>query len=272
MVHNYKRKRPVVDSQSLRAALNDAMEAIRSDGLTIRAAGRTFGVPESTIRFHIKRQRADNAVGNQGRLPSIPLDVAADLASLIKTAAAHGFPFTIQDIKHFVWQFVKDHWEVKDGLGAYLRANCRFINFSPGKDWMHNFLEKNNLSLKKPSTLEKVRKLAAGNPWTINEFYDLLEEVVHRLGISEAPQNIYNCDETAFFIDPVGGKVVSAVGDRTKRVTAGAGRTCFTALACVSAAGTYLPPLVIFQGKNLQSSWKAQHALPCTMYGVSGEC
>ena len=71
---------------------------------------------------------------------------------------------------------------------------------------MRNFMVNNNLSLKKPGTLEKVRKLAASNPWIIYEFYDLLEEVMIRLKIEKCPENIYNLDESAFFVDPLGGK------------------------------------------------------------------
>ena len=108
-----------------------------------------------------------------------------------------------------------------------------FIILCSGKDWMAAFLLNNNLSLKKPSTVEKVRKVAAGNPWTIYEFYDILEEVIKRLNLHDAPGQIFNADESAFFVDPRGGKVVSHIGDNTKRVISGSGRTCFTVMACV---------------------------------------
>jgi hypothetical protein len=261
----------VVDSQTLRAAVSAAIAALEKDGISIREAGRRYNIPESTIRFHCKRRLLGKPPAPHGHFPSIPLDVSADLASLIKTAATCGFPFSVEDIRHFVGQFVAHHWDGKDDLGLYLRTHCRFTKYMPGKDWMRSFLENNSLSLKKPSTLEKVRKLAESNPWTIYEFFDLLEGVVERLGLQGTPENVYNCDESAFFIDPLGGKVVSAIGDATKRVTAGAGRTCISAMACVSAAGTFLPPLVIFDGKNLQTSWKGSMAMPGTMYAVSGK-
>nr|WP_253308817.1 hypothetical protein [Rickettsia endosymbiont of Ceutorhynchus assimilis] len=40
-------------------------------------------------------------------------------------------------------------------------------------------------------------------------------------------------------------------------------------MACVSASGCSLPPLIIFQGQNLWSSWKGNNELENTMYGVS---
>lgn len=41
-------------------------------------------------------------------------------------------------------------------------------------------------------------------------------------------------------------------------------------MGCVSAAGTLLPPLIIFKGQNLWSSWKGTNDLPGTTYACSG--
>ena len=35
------------------------------------------------------------------------------------------------------------------------------------------------------------------------------------------------------------------------------------------AAGRALDPLILFQGKNFQSTWKGEKSLPKTMYGIS---
>ena len=49
----------------------------------------------------------------------------------------------------------------------------------------------------------------------------------------------------------------------------GAGRKNITVLGVCSAAGIALDPLVIFQGKNMQSTWFGDEALPNTFYGKS---
>jgi hypothetical protein len=85
----------------------------------------------------------------------------------------------------------------------------------------------------------------------------------------ESPSHVWNLDETAFFTDPRGVKATSAIGDKAYRIISGCGRSCFTALACVSAAGAVLPPLVIFEGKNSHSTWKGEKALPGTTYACS---
>ena len=40
-------------------------------------------------------------------------------------------------------------------------------------------------------------------------------------------------------------------------------------LAVCNATGKVLDPLIIFQGKNFQSSWRGDMALPNTFYGVT---
>jgi hypothetical protein len=57
---------------------------------------------------------------------------------------------------------------------------------------------------------------------------------------------------------------VAARGSDAQRAIAGSGRDCFTAMASVNAAGSFLPPLIIFKAKNLYDSWRGYKALPGT--------
>ena len=42
-----------------------------------------------------------------------------------------------------------------------------------------------------------------------------------------------------------------------------------TILAVCNATGRVLTPLIVFAGKNLQSTWRGDRALPGTFYGIS---
>ena len=46
-------------------------------------------------------------------------------------------------------------------------------------------------------------------------------------------------------------------------------RDNITTLAVCNATGKVLDPLIIFQGKNFQSLWRGDMALPNTFYGVT---
>ena len=66
---------------------------------------------------------------------------------------------------------------------------------------MTDFMVRWNFSNKLPSTLEKSRKLAASDPSIIYHFYDLLEDKINELGISNRPECIWNVDESNLFTD-----------------------------------------------------------------------
>ena len=69
--------------------------------------------------------------------------------------------------------------------------------------------------------------------------------------------------------DPQRCKVVGVKVKEAYKVTAGAGRENITMLAVVNAAGRVLDSLIIFSGKNLQSTWRVKTAFPGTFYAVS---
>ena len=123
------KSKPAPSSEIIR----QCFKAIEEEAISIREAGRRFNVAESTIRAH--RQSIILGVPQQtvGRLPCIPFEVSADLASLVREAAQHGFPFSLDDIRMFVAKFIKEHWNCNDELGHYFRANCRFKDFLPGR-------------------------------------------------------------------------------------------------------------------------------------------
>ena len=58
-------------------------------------------------------------------------------------------------------------------------------------------------------------------------------------------------------------------GKRALKQRPGAGRENITVLGVCSAAGITLDPLVIFQAKNMQSTWFGDEALPNTFNGMS---
>ena len=53
------------------------------------------------------------------------------------------------------------------------------------------------------------------------------------------------------------------------KTTPDARRENHTVLATCSAAGRALDPLILFKGKNFQSTWIGEKSLPKTMYGIS---
>jgi hypothetical protein len=207
-----------------------------------------------------------------GILSSLPYPVEAEIAEIVRLAARNGFGLLREELKTFVGKFVQKHSGEDSDIGRYLQAHCLFKDKIPSDDWVRKFMDNHHLSLRKPSPKDKMQTWNASDPFTIYEFYDLIESECKRLNITDKPSHIFNCDETAFVTDPSRWNIVAPTGEnRIQRTVAGSGKQSYSVLACVSADGNHLPPLIIFAAKNFYSNWCGNKPYPGTMYAKSGE-
>lgn len=75
------------------------------------------------------------------------------------------------------------------------------------------------------------------------------------MDLHNKPKSIWNFDETSLCMDPSRIKVVGAKRKPCSRIVAGSGKENVTVLAGASASGKKAPPLVIYKGNNIWSSW-----------------
>ncbi|KAJ8868342.1 hypothetical protein PR048_029858 [Dryococelus australis] len=139
------------------------------------------------------------------------------------------------------WGFALGKSEVLDVIADYVQQNelvIRFKNSRPGNDWF------------------KTRRIPTSDPFIIYHFYGLFEKEVHNLELSDQPQSIFNLDETSFSVDPSRVKRVSGIGQKAHRIAEASTRENTTVMACVSASGCVLPPMIAFKSSNLWSTWK----------------
>ena len=190
-----------------------------------------------------------------GRPPIFDKDVEKELTECISTMCKLGFSPNKSQLKDIVQNYVTAN-----------NIHTPFTNNRPGKNWVRNFMRRNKLSTKKANIINSARKPSTSNPFLIYDFYDVIEEIIttKKLG----PSQIWNADETGFPMDPQKLKVIAPVGE-VGFTTGGAGQENTTVLGVCNGAGRVLDPLIIFQGKNLQSTWRGNKALPKTFYGVS---
>ena len=113
-------------------------------------------------------------------------------------------------------------------------------------------MKRNRMSLKKANMISSARKSATSNPFIVFAFYDKLEKgYVRKKSLSS---QIWNLDESGFPTDAGRCKVIAPKGEVANKITSGAGREKITVLAACNASGKAIDPLVIFTGKNFQSS------------------
>lgn len=232
--------------------LDKAANLVRSEGFSIRTAAKAFGIDKSKLSRYINKKN----LTKQGRKTSLSLDVEQDLASKLVTMAQWGFALTKLEVKNAVQTYVQEN-----------NLTTAFKDGRPGDDWFKNFCRRNRLSLKKMEQLEKSRRLATSDPFIIYSFYDKVEKCINDLNLTSS--QIWNVDETFLPMDPSRIKGIAAKGQKVHRNIEGSGKENVTVMGCISASGCSLPPLIIFQGQNLWSSWKGTNDLENTMYGVS---
>lgn len=237
------------------ADMEDALAEI-SAGSQIRPTSNKYGMSEAVLRQRIKKKAEGKVLVGSGRKNTLSPTEESDLAKCIASLCNLGFSPSSSQIKDFVKDYVKLH-----------NMTTPFKNDRPGKNWLSQFMKRNNLSKKKANMICAARKSVTSNPFIIYDFYDTIEKLFNEKQYT--PAQVRNCDESGFPTDPSRAKVIGPKGKVANKLTWGAGRENISTLAACSADGRVLDPLIIFSGVNFQSTWKGKEPLPNTIYGVS---
>lgn len=186
-----------------------------------------------------------------GRTTVLSPEEEKQLKSCIEMLCQVGFSPTRNQLLSLVKDYVENN-NVKNP----------FLDNKPGFDWLKGFMERNKLSMQKANMISAARMAATSNPFIVYDFFDVVGNIIEEKNLTA--EKIWNCDESGFPTDPKKCKVVSIKGKTAYKVTCGAGRENITTLAVCNAAGRALDPLIIFQGKNLQTTWRGKDVLPNT--------
>lgn len=256
MVRNYKRK--TTKGSYPKETLEQAIEEIKAGSKTAYNASKTYHIPLNTIIDHLKGRRGKKSK-SFGRSTVLSTDYEKRLVEGLLKMEKYGFGLSRKEVLELVGQFVNSNnlqTPFKDGV--------------PGEDWFLGFCKRHKLSLKKPQSVEVSRKKSC-NPFTIHEYFTLLENTITKLGLQNKPENIWNLDETSFCTDPSKTKVVGGKNLSCTRTVSTSGRENITVLMAASALGDKVPPLIIFKGKNMWDQWHAPEntGYPGTTYAAT---
>jgi hypothetical protein len=199
--------------------------------LSIRQTAIQYEVPRSTLNDRWN----GTPTCKEGHAHELLLTTAQEevLVEWIKVMGCRGIPMTSTTIIDHV---------------------ANIVGHTVGESWVKCFKARHpELKVKWSSTLEKCCA-ASLNPVLVNEFYDLLEEVVKEHDIPA--ENIYNMDEKGIQLG-VGQKVKAFVDRDQKDVYSveDGNRELVTVIETISADGSCLQPSVIYQGKRRDLEW-----------------
>ncbi len=128
------------------------------------------------------------------------------------------------------------------------RMHTRKADFFLGVSWMTRFLKRHpSLQVKRPSTLEKVRKKAA-TAEVMKRHIRLYEKTVKRFNVKE--ENIWNMDEKGFLTGHVSKiRVICKRGRGPPISQVDGSREFMTVLEAVPATGKTIPSCIVWKGK-----------------------
>ncbi|XP_063215801.1 uncharacterized protein LOC134527237 [Bacillus rossius redtenbacheri] len=220
--------------------MEEALQAVK-DGMSIKQAAERHGVPRNTLSDKVKgKTPIGRKMGPESWLKKEEESMLVQWAlSLCKA----GFPITIDDLQNSVQQLSKE-----------LRRPFPFKDGRPGRKWCTSFLKRNpGLTLRTAQNLTSSRAAVSQeqiSAW-FREVYKYLEENKLEDVLSD-PRRIFNGDESAFFLNPKGNKVLAKKGDKNifQQVNSDE-KECITVLLTGNAAGELCPPLLCLKYERL---------------------
>ncbi|XP_021190238.3 tigger transposable element-derived protein 6 [Helicoverpa armigera] len=253
MVRDYKRTtdRGSWSEESMR----EAVQAVLDGKMGYYKAAKQFNVPQTTLERKVKAARPLLNETSKENLPlSIPIKVPLgprqpvfslseekELCAYLLEMEERLYGLTVKDVKTLVYQLANKNNKPNPFNDEKKEA---------GREWINGFLKRHpELSIRKPENTSAAR--ASGfNKVAVEKFFNFLGNVYdeHQL----TPDRIYNCDETGVSVVPkTNSKIIAKRGRKQVGaiVSAERGQTV-TVEICFSAAGNYMPPMLIFPRKR----------------------
>ena len=230
-----------------------AIAAVRN-GESFRGAASRFDIPVTTLRdrYHGKYKEGKHYPGPS---PGITTEQESTLSKHMLYMAKIGYGMNNKDVPNLIKE-VLDKAEIEDP-DNYSVEKRKFKDNKPSKNWVYRFLNRHpELSRRTPENLGHQRAYV-NEPQVRNWFRDLANFLEEEHGINAveflSPANasrIFNVDESGFPLSGTNGKlkIITAKGAKNVYRLAPDTKEQVTVLGCVSAAGDFSKPFVIYPG------------------------
>ena len=229
-----------------------AIEAVHSGAMGANKAARTYGVPPSTLKDRLSGRVKHGA--NPGPLPYLTSDEEDELATFLIRASEVGSGKTKREVIVIVQHVLEKKGRDTDSFH--------------GEGWWLRFMQRHpTLSLRTADPLSRVRANALTEE-NMKAYFDLLEKTLTDHGLLNRSSCIYNMDESGMPLDAKQLKRVAKKGMKKVHGQSSGDKSQITLVACGNAAGTVLPPMLIFKGERLNHEW-TRGEVPNTLYGMS---
>ena len=225
-----------------------------SEGMSVRRAALEFGVPKSSLQDRISGKVGIDAKSGPPRY----LDDFEEekLVNFLLGCSRIGYARSKKQVLALVSAIVAEKREL----------DCEEVVVTKG--WWSSFQKRHpQLSLRSGEQLSYARAVAE-DPEVFKMYYDLLEKTLIENELLNKPHLIFNCDESGFSLEHKPGKLIGEKGTKHLNSITSGDKAQLTVLACVSASGYSMPPMVIFDRKRLKPD-HCNGEIPGSVYGLS---
>ncbi len=232
--------------------MQKAVEAVRNKSLSVRRAAEMHGVPRATL--HDRASGKVQADACSGPRKYLTTHEEEELLNFLYGCARIGYPRTRKQVLCIVQEYL-----FRKGLNTVVCYG-----------WWQRFRQRHNsLSMRTAAPLGLPRAQAMDRD-TMTRYFDILECALSENGLLDRPSQIFNCDESGMPLSPKPPKIIAKKGEKNPSYVTGDTKTQISILACVNAAGQWIPPMVIFDRKSLKPALTIGE-VPNTFYGLSSK-
>ncbi|XP_018573656.1 uncharacterized protein LOC108912761 [Anoplophora glabripennis] len=239
-----------------------AVDAFRRGGIGLNECAKVYHIPKATLKRHIENKNKIANAGTKkfGKGTILPKDVEEELVKHIIKLEEMMFGLTITDIRKLAFEIaaknnIAHKFSMQKGLA--------------GKKWYYAFMRRHpTLTLRQPESTS-IARARGFNRQNVYHFFDILERinVENKLDATR----IYNVDESGFStVQKKSQKIIGLKGKKQIGAIASGERGVNTTMVCcVSAAGQFIPPMLIFKRMIMSPELKVG-APPGSLVEISG--
>jgi hypothetical protein len=239
MPRNYHRK---TDRASWSAsALEQALRSIKQSEKTIGEAAVEYGIPKTTLHRHLRGKSMKKPGIASGRCPVLNDKFEQELVDHIKHMQRIMFGLTPMEVRRIAFQLAERN---------HLKHPFSHKTQLAGEDWFLSFCNRHpEISLRRPEATSMSRVIGF-NEKQVKGFYEILKEEMTKYEVDAS--RIWNVDESGLTSVHKPPKIMAIKGmKQVGKLTSGERGKTITVICCFNAAGTYVPPTMIFPRKNM---------------------
>lgn len=218
--------------------MNEAVQKVKSEEITLRRAVDCYEIPYTTLQRRVAS--TGSIIKHRGGQPVMDIAAEKTFADRLIYLANRGFGITPKNVRKYAF-----HFAIRHNLKHNFNNNAKMA----GEDWFHRFILRNkNITIRKPEGLSRAR-INGMQEEKVKHFYEVLQKVIEDNNLQGRPECIYNQDETGLPLNNRSPNIIAQKGSKDViSMTSVERGENVTVLACMNAAGHFIPPFVLFKG------------------------